>query len=526
MSVIGDYVHLKAANYMKYGISRKKEQSPTEQLRAFKDKLQIQATTIKVNNNQIRQLEKNYNIQKTILENSTDTDIQKIREQIITSLINQYGSNLEREVLNEVNYNFAQGSISLPTSVGQQEKLKQAKQIEEAKYSFVDTVQKQINIVSNQLKSIKNVETLTMLQSKIDAIQQKLNTLKQTALTAQDVGLRGAVLKAVGDNRLAEVIPNQEARKLVQELRETIALLSIPNLSNWLGSFEEMIARYVSLKIQGIATDEIIKIFNSELQAGKNKIITAGASKVDVSLSMTDLMSLNQKALKELQKTSQFQHMFNNKYNKLEFKITSTAESKADAYFQIDTLGLIGASIKNYNMSNPNFDIHIVNGTPLLPFLMGLKNNSMATHYLNILADHKDAAASGFTTAKTIGAEGLTYGFLYFALSGRGSGRQGGFADIFILNDNSDTTGNSARFFDVGNLIDNIIKLKKLNSVKINDKNALLYWQDVKLNNAFIENKGKQGVSIQMRLSNLIAASHREKLSLSLSKDIFNSILT
>ena len=116
MSVIGDYVHLKAANYMKYGISRKKEQSPTEQLRAFKDKLQIQATTVKVNNNQIKQLEKNYNIQKTILENSTDTDIQKIREQIITSLINQYGSNLEREVLNEVNYNFAQGSISLPTS--------------------------------------------------------------------------------------------------------------------------------------------------------------------------------------------------------------------------------------------------------------------------------------------------------------------------------------------------------------------------------------------------------------------------
>jgi hypothetical protein len=61
-----------------------------------------------------------------------------------------------------------------------------------------------------------------------------------------------------------------------------------------------MIARYISLKMQGIATDEIIKIFNSELQVGKNKIITAGASKVDVSLSMTDLMSLNQKALKEL----------------------------------------------------------------------------------------------------------------------------------------------------------------------------------------------------------------------------------
>ena len=57
---------------------------------------------------------------------------------------------------------------------------------------------------------------------------------------------------------------------------------------------------YVSLKMQGIATDEIIKIFNSELQTGKNKIITAGVSKVDVSLSMTDLLSLNQKALKEL----------------------------------------------------------------------------------------------------------------------------------------------------------------------------------------------------------------------------------
>ena len=520
MSVIGEYVHLKAANYMRYGITRKKEQSPTEQLRAFKNKLRLQATTVIVNQNQIKKLEEDYNMQKTILENSTDEDIQKIREQMITSLINQYGSNLGQDIIREINYNFEKGSVSVGIGA-EQEKLKQAKQIEEANYSFVKTVQAQITNVAKQLKSIQNAETKKTLALKLKAIKNELYNIKTTE--AREQRIFGAALH--GNLPTDKVISNAEARKIVQKLRLVVAELSIPNLSNWLGSFEEMIARYASLKIQGMATNEIMKSFEQELKQGKNIISTAGASKVGVSLSMGGLIKMNQSSLRELAKTDEFKNMFKNEYGKLELKITSTAESKADAYFQVDALGMVGASIKNYDMSNPNFNIHIVNKTPLLPFLMGLNNNAMATHYLNILADHKDASVNGFNAAKSLGAEGLTYGFLYFALSGKGAGRQGGFADIFILNDNSNRTGHSARFFDVGTLINSILKLKKLDSVKINNTDALAYWQSVKLNNDFIENKGKQGASIQSRLSNLIIATHKEKLTLSLSKDIFNSVM-
>ena len=82
---------------------------------------------------------------------------------------------------------------------------------------------------------------------------------------------------------------------------------------------------------------------------------------------------------------------------------------------------------------------------------------------MNIFAEHEDNDLTpAFVKIKQEALDGLTYQLLYSALSGRGVGRTGGFADIFILNDHSDRSGQSAKFFDVGTLINGIISTKNL----------------------------------------------------------------
>lgn len=524
MSVIGEYVHLKAANYMRYGITRKKEQSPTSQLAAFKTKLQTQAMIATLNKEQIQKLQDDYNSQTAILANALNNEeIEVIQKLILQSLDAKFGTNIPEEIKRTMQFNFANGSIGVVESVdGSVEKLKQVRQLDTTRYTFVDTVTKRITDLQTQIDRISDATTKENLQSLLNNAQSSLESAITSAngLTAKDQKIFGAALQ--GHNASDLIIPNDDAKRVVSELRTIVALLQIPNLSNWLGEFEELIARYVSLKIQNVATNDIIQIFQKEI-ASLGSIQSAGSNNVKVEFSMGDLINLNQSSLQELKK-GEFKTTLINKHNKLEIGLTSSATSKADAYFNIETYGLVGASIKNINMSSAR-NISLVSGTPLLPFLMGLNNSSMATHYLNILAEHTDDNISGLSSAKSIAAEGLTYGFLYFALSGRGGGRTGGFADIFILNDSSNKSGNSARIFDIGTLISGITKLRKLNSVEINGDDALIYWQSVKLLNNFVEDRGNQGASIQSRLSKLIAAAHKEKLSLSLSKDIFNSVM-
>ena len=66
MSAIGDYVHLNAANYLQYGIKRKKQSSPLAEIIAIKEKARIQATTVKVNREALYKLQNEYNAIKCV----------------------------------------------------------------------------------------------------------------------------------------------------------------------------------------------------------------------------------------------------------------------------------------------------------------------------------------------------------------------------------------------------------------------------------------------------------------------------
>lgn len=534
MSVIGDYVHSTAKGYIDHGILRKKKSSPLSELSTARNKMLLKATQVKVNNSKVKQLQDEYNSYKSILANLNTTDMKRIRGLIIESLIKQYSKDIPHHVLDETEFYFESGKIGAPMTGSEDDKIKRVQQVGQNQWNYQKTIENRILSAERQLSSIKNAATKEILSQQIAKAKADLQqAVAQGGKTAQEAGLKGFTIPK-GYFKTDIVIPNDKAAKILQELRESMVLMSIPNLSNWIGAFEEIIARYCALKAEHVANDKIIDIFEQELQTG-GKIQTAGSNRVAIDLDQKQLVSLNQnllKSIKKIEAAAKTSIKVNN--DKFAINIASSTESKADAWFSIDSTGtpssMIGASIKNIDMSVPNFDITLVSGSPLLYFLMGMGDNKTATHYLNILADHEidDDRTAEFNLLRKVGIEGLSYHILYSALSGRGSGRTGGFADIFILNDNSKKK-NSAKFYDVGTLISGIVKTQSLESVQIKTsegkmlQNLRLYNEIISAVNVSSTKYIKTGVLIQRRLTALLLDAHQQKITVALSKNIFRN---
>lgn len=522
MSAIGDYVHLNAENYLKYGIKRKVPSDPTSELRAIHSKLRLQATTVKVNKQQVQKLEDEYNLYHSALGSSKDKDIERIRQSIIASLMEKYGKNLSEEVKQSIQFFFGSGDIStLSSSFDTDVQLKQAASLDSVQYSYADSIIKRIDQAERELNKISSAETKALLQQKIDAVKRRLDeAIAATKKTAGDVpAFKGAILK--GFSKSSQLVTSKDAQELIAQLNTTLALLKIPNIANWLGAFEEMIAEYCSLRIAGESNEAIANLFE-DLSLSFGKIPTQGGMTVDTDFDLRDLVSTNSKLLQSIQKLEKGK-LIKNKGGRFIMNFANVTTSKADAYFTIESQS-IGASIKNYNMSIPNFDdIHLVQGSPLIYFLMGMKDNKTATHFLNIFAEHEDNdLQSAFINLKSTAAEGLTYQLLYSALSGRGVGRTGGFADLFILNDHS-SKGATAKFYDVGTLINAIVSYNKLESVniKIDNKNLMSFYLSNPMTYVGKGYSKSTGEAIQRRLTALLHDAHKKKVYVSLNKSIF-----
>ena len=188
------------------------------------------------------------------------------------------------------------GSLIITLSKNDEEtKLRQAQQIDDANYTFISTVQKQIDRVSQQLNKIQNVETKTQIQAAIDAAQKELGkVIAKGTKTAQELGLKGAILRRGNIIRSSSdrLISNKDAQQIIGDLRMAVAAMTIPNIANWLGTFEEILARYCALKMQHLANNEIINLFQKELLT-QGKILTAGSQNVSTSLDISQLVSTN-----------------------------------------------------------------------------------------------------------------------------------------------------------------------------------------------------------------------------------------
>ena len=531
MSAVGNYVHLYAKNYLAHGIKQRKGSSPISEILAARAKMRLRATTRKVNKEQVEELERQYNTYKSVLANSTDKNIERIKQSIIDSLMQQYGQNIDQDVLQKINFMFSSGNIGVGGSNANVDvSLQKARQLQASRYSFANSVQRRLEQASQRMNQIDNLEAKNSLISSLNKIEQDLQQIINTqAAQAQEVGLSGAILKKGSNNNGlnsgfgATVIPEGEAKRLIDDLNSALALAKIPNLSNWLGTFEEAIAQYCALKIAGESDEAIANLFE-DLITFHGKIASQGSMQVDMKFER--MVSTNKELLKSLQKLEKGM-LITGKDSKIKMNFASSTASKADAYFTISTQSdPIGVSIKNYNMSTPNMNIGLVRGSPLIYFLLGMGDNRLATHYINILAEHEDSAdtSSQFVTLRYAAAEGLSYALLYSALSGRGTGKTTGFADVFMINDNSKP--GHVKMYDVGTLINAIIVYNQMAAVDIRIDNKDLL--DARLANPEVlvakNYSSSIGEAVQRRLTAVMHDAHRKKVVVTIQGSVFSTI--
>ena len=170
-------------------------------------------------------------------------------------------------------------------------------------------------------------------------------------------------------------------------------------------------------------------------------------------------------------------------------------------------------SIKNYNLYSSH-PIHIVTSSPLSTFLFNIGKVDVINHFLNIFASHKNPT-SDFKACRKIADDAFALQLLWAGLSGQGVGKTEGFADIFVVNNNKDPN-NGVKMWDIGSLIDSIVKKGNLQT----DLIATPPISSIILDNIYSTTEKSREKNIQRRLAKLILSAHAQKIEASINKRV------
>jgi hypothetical protein len=375
--------------------------------------------------------------------------------------------------------------------------------------SYNVTVIKRFKAAFDQLKTIQSSESKeTIRKTLINLAKEFFNVANSSDAVLREMMAKGEI-KSVGIRKTnVKVVTRQQAEEMANAIRVAMGLNSVGRLGSLKGKFEEYVAAAAKLKAMGVAANNI-KEFENQLRKEINKY--GGANKTTGTIE-SDIISLSRTIADELAKNKDF--TLRDANGTYRFK-TTESEQKMDALFSWDGGPAEGIplSIKNYNLSSQH-PISLVTKSPLSSFLFNLGNTDYTNHFLNIFAAHKSTPSS-FRNMRVLAEESLAYSLLWSAMSGRGVGKKEGFADVFVVNDNSKK--GDVKIYDIGKLVNNVIN--RSNALKVIDIDPTL--SSISIMNNF-ETAGKSiGDNIQRRLTKLIANTRAIKMSVKLGTEAF-----
>lgn len=165
-----------------------------------------------------------------------------------------------------------------------------------------------------------------------------------------------------------------------------------------------------------------------------------------------------------------------------------------------DKLPTLNEQLKNYI---PTFSLQ---DTSLLVYLIGLNNNSLATHYLNILAEHDDEKEenSKFNEIRDTGLRVLKLAIAYSALTGSNQPRIGDKrANIFAI---TEAYNNQTHFYSIRSILEAGIFSNFKSNVIVSLPTLKNEWGGTKTHSGFRAYQRAASVVAEARLKTVEAA--------------------
>ena len=504
-SAIGWYVHYNAKNYIDYGTHPKKDGKKlsmdlTSYWSQIQDNIKTKIITRNFHATEISLIESKLNAYRKMITLNDSKEMKKVRDKIIELMQSQF-----TQINDSTKLDFARGDIfnlSLSAVNKNIQDLSATKSEIKKKFSgkqvtYLNTVTKEFIKAFEYIQTINSVDEQKDILRKINRIDQAF----QNIIIAQDQYLREQHLKGIHVSKT--LVTKEKADQAIRLIRQAIGLQDTESLSKAKGTFEEYIETAAALAAKGYSADAIVKYLDSTYKA------KGGAHHTRGTIASSDLVEIGQKAASALKNNDL---IYQNSQGKYQYKTTYHSEQKMDVSFEYafnEQLKTIGLNIKNYNLYTSK-SLALVTKSPLSTFLFNIGDVDITNHFLNILATHPQYP-SAFKKSREIAQKALGYYLLWAALTGRGVGKDEGFADVFVVNNNKDKNG--VRVFDINLLIQNVMEKSP--------QSLILEPSEFKLKNTFV--KGNNiGASIQSRLTNLIASTHAQKISVSLAPSALN----
>lgn len=516
MSALGEYVHLKAANYSAYGINRNimgPKTTPYHFLLGFKNqvKQEILSSAEDINQSELDKISKHFNqwtdIQGKMLD---DSDVKRLQDTVVDAMIKKYGKRTE--------FDWEAGNVTVNQKIKnnniKKQNIKSRKTKGHASADRIIADYKKLKERFDEMKNLFNVRDQNTLQRWFNNVSTLITTLETEAnnfrANIQSSGKSTFEFQTDINQFLNISTSNGNGKIILDNLNKISAKLALPALPQALQDFQEYQGYIVEQLALNVGIEDIIKSIAKGVKS-------SGANPTTTTLRVTDDLShLSNEIVQEVGEDLFLQNPDGTWKLFTEYK----SQQKADMIFTFQSpdnpLKEVGISLKNYNLSNNPF-IHLVSGSPLLTFLIGMGNTERATHILNILAEHEDDNYFYFQKVRKIGLQGLAYYILAAAATGRGVGRAGGFAEIIGLNDRTSKGGTV--FYSIRTLLKNIAKIGDPGLKLINIEPKL---DSIKLTNDKVDINNKSlNMLRQIRIVRLIAETHAVKISASLKASAF-----
>ena len=555
---IGNYVHLRKLNYLRYGTNKPSSNQNAKpdfyttdinekrieiNLSARRDELKLndmKEQDLKTLENYVNLIFSEGKKQGEITNNDNNLfqqGLSLIREQILKDMQKEFGASLQLIDWNTGNVKSSgsismtkkmENNLSLPNKIRKNKRNRQGRK-NYSPGSKLQTIMERYNAVisffnkygSSLLSDEKTIEfnkqmkkVAAEIKSAAKTIQSELKTDPDTQIILNTGNFRKIISYATTFSLEDDTKSTFSMQTLIQDMNEIIKLLQTSySLKLQKGELLEISAYYASLlpelayKIANKEANETIEnIVKNLMQNNRSeKVGLSQRSSPEIKLDLFDQNIADLISLKKYTKT---------KNNTL--RLQGSVQDKTDIVFgwSLENLSLSNQkfriSAKNVNLAKDAFfkNITIVSGSSLL-YMIQQADATLVNHFLNISVERNKEADKGIKMT----SRGLTETFISrvhkeleaFLILEAFIGTRGDPASIFLVNDNSQH--GRIRAFNMSTLLNNLAENMNFFTVKIGDGKISDLVETIK--NDYHENGPDD------RIAQVLQQIHQKKVSVS-----------
>lgn len=539
MSGIGDYIHYRAINYVKYGTGRAPNYGPTTANWAVADQKARLMEVAKISKSNglgkdgkkfaryIEWLMRPPDARSNGYPDGESAELYNLAwEALVPFLEQEFGYAADRisrasgnifaliggvNGFNKIKIKKDQKSIYASTIVKRLDAIQQA--ISRGKYTIVDKLTGNTKDVSYTRSEL---EELIAFYDKLNDMKSKLGQEIQSKLDAVQIQQNGNVRQVLQDSQLA--IPLDKSISDFVDQINSLSSLGRGAAAQYKGQlFEWMVvaAAYIAQGLSGDALKEAIAVGignASALNGGIFNTSWTGKNTTSVQYDSKDFIS-----------SADLSKILSNNYQQVGdlYVANNATQDKVDVQISMPSTGIktLNLSIKNKNLTAPHAQpVDLVKDSPLLVMLASLQNHEFVNHYLNQHMEHAYRADTTYLMNKASFAYNETARVLTLSIVERAfrgyKQNAAAKADIFVINDN--ITG-KVQIIDIADILTDLLTMdmnSMLSYVKIQPDLMTLTFP-----NTWSEN------SAEDRINKILADIHNMKVVVNIASNYFSKNL-